>query len=54
MNELDPALCKSCGRYEKDCPLHGMTDFYDEPLEGYMIECIYYERKDGEPCPITL
>lgn len=42
MNEAE-IICGECVHYEKDCPLHGMTDGIDEPLEGSMMWCIHCE-----------
>lgn len=41
--------CDKCVHFKKDCPLHGCTDFYDEPFEGNMIKCIYYGNETQQP-----
>lgn len=38
----DFLICDSCKRLYGDCPLHGMTDGMDYPLEGHMLACIHF------------
>jgi len=45
-------LCEDCKRYQVDCPLHGMTDTMENPLEGFMSTCIYY-LPFGATYPVT-
>lgn len=42
MNEME-VICYECIHYNKDCPLHGITDTMDKPLEGHMVQCNTYE-----------
>lgn len=51
----NPIICFQCIYYHANCPMHGMSNVVDEPLEGSMSSCIYYrsdaliDRKSVEP-----
>lgn len=41
-------ICFECKHYKKDCPIRGMTDFYDNPLEGQLVLCIHFDLDKEE------
>lgn len=53
--ETIETICKTCARLEVNCPLHGMSDMMDVPLEGNMMTCTFYRSpEDGRNGIVSL
>lgn len=40
---MNGIICATCLLFHRNCPLAGMTNTVDEPLEGYIVACIHYK-----------